>query len=252
MSTEQRVPAPPIVSQQEWHAQRLKLLTDEKELTQHLDRVRAQRRRLPMVKVETNYTFDGPQGKVSLLDLFQGRRQLVIYHFMFDPEWQKGCMGCSGYVDAIGDLSMLKERNTTFAVVSRAPLAKLQAYKATKGWDIDWYSSFGSDFNYDFHVTLDEAVAPIEYNYRRNAGEPDPERHEGRGTRPQRVLPHRRRRIPHLFDLRPRYGESHRLICTARRHALWTPGRFRGLTRRLAAEADVRLTALRFFPSTSG
>jgi predicted dithiol-disulfide oxidoreductase (DUF899 family) len=166
MSTEQRVPAPPIVSQQEWHAQRLKLLTDEKELTQHLDRVRAQRRRLPMVKVETNYTFDGPQGKVSLLDLFQGRRQLVIYHFMFDPEWQKGCMGCSGYVDAIGDLSMLKERNTTFAVVSRAPLAKLQAYKATKGWDIDWYSSFGSDFNYDFHVTLDEAVAPIEYNYR--------------------------------------------------------------------------------------
>ena len=166
MSTEERVPAPSVVSQQEWHAQRLKLLADEKELTQHLDRVRAQRRRLPMVKVEKNYTLAGPQGKVHLLDLFQGRRQLVVYHFMFDPQWQKGCMGCTGYIDAIGDLSMLKERNTTFAVVSRAPLAKLQAYKATKGWDIDWYSSFGSDFNYDFHVTLDEKVTPIEYNYR--------------------------------------------------------------------------------------
>jgi len=166
MSTEQKVPAPPVVSPQEWRAQRLKLLADEKDLTQHLDRVRAERRRLPMVKVAKNYTLAGPQGKVHLLDLFQGRRQLVVYHFMFDPQWQKGCMGCTGYIDAIGDLSMLKERNTTFAVVSRAPLAKLQAYKATKGWDIDWYSSFGSDFNYDFHVTLDEKVTPIEYNYR--------------------------------------------------------------------------------------
>jgi predicted dithiol-disulfide oxidoreductase (DUF899 family) len=166
MSAREAVPAPRIVSEQEWREQRLKLLAEEKELTRHMDRVNAARRRLPMLKIDKQYLFDGPQGKVSLLDLFQGQRQLAIYHFMFDPQWQKGCMGCTGYIDAIGDLSMLKERNTTFAVVSRAPLEKLQAYRAAKGWKIDWYSSFGSDFNYDFHVTLDESVTPIEYNYR--------------------------------------------------------------------------------------
>jgi predicted dithiol-disulfide oxidoreductase (DUF899 family) len=122
-----------------------------------------------MVKVEKEYVFEGPDGKQSLLDLFEDRRQFIVYHFMFDPAWEKGCSGCTGYVDAIGDLSMLADLDTTFALISRAPLAKLQAYKAQKGWDIDWYSSFGSDFNYDFHVTLDEKVKPIEYNYRTQA-----------------------------------------------------------------------------------
>jgi predicted dithiol-disulfide oxidoreductase (DUF899 family) len=112
---------------------------------------------------------DGTEGKRSLKDLFDGRRQLIVYHFMFDPEWEKGCPGCTGYVDALGDLSMLPDRDTTFVLVSRAPLAKLAAYKALKGWSVPWYSSFGSDFNYDFHVTLDENVAPVEYNYRNKA-----------------------------------------------------------------------------------
>jgi predicted dithiol-disulfide oxidoreductase (DUF899 family) len=160
------IPRPPIVSGDQWLAERKKLLADEKELTKHYDRVNAERRRLPMVKIEKDYVFDGPNGKPSLKDLFEGRRQLIVYHFMFDPTWDKGCTGCTGLVDALGDLSLLEKRDTTFVVVSRAPLAKLHAYKALKGWSIAWFSSFGSDFNYDFHVTLDPKVAPAEYNYR--------------------------------------------------------------------------------------
>jgi predicted dithiol-disulfide oxidoreductase (DUF899 family) len=161
---------PPIASRDEWLAERKKLLEHEKDVTKHRDRVNAERRRLPMVKIEKAYAFDGPQGKQSLKDLFDGRRQLIIYHFMFDPKWDKGCSGCTGYyVDALGDLSMLNDRDTTFVLVSRAPLAKLEAYKALKGWSVPWVSSFGSDFNYDFHVTLDENVAPSEYNYRTKA-----------------------------------------------------------------------------------
>jgi predicted dithiol-disulfide oxidoreductase (DUF899 family) len=169
MSTEQQTPMPLVVTPQEWLTKRKALLTEEKELTRQMDRVNADRRRLPMVKIEKSYAFEGVNGKATLLDLFQSRRQLIVYHFMFDPDWSNGCMGCSGYLDALGDLSMLNQRNTTFAVISRAPLQKLQAYRASKGWKVDWFSSFGSDFNYDFHVTLDDKVAPIEYNYRSNA-----------------------------------------------------------------------------------
>ena len=157
---------PETVSREEWLAERKKLLEHEKELTEQGDRVNAERRRLPMVKIEKDYTFDGPKGKQSLKDLFDSRRQLIVYHFMFDPEWEKGCQGCTGYVNALGDLKMLNDRDTTFVLISRAPLAKLEAYKAEKGWSRPWFSSFGSDFNYDFHVTLDEKVAPVEYNYR--------------------------------------------------------------------------------------
>jgi predicted dithiol-disulfide oxidoreductase (DUF899 family) len=167
--TTSTIPHPLIVSRDQWLAERKKLLADEKELTRHHDRVNAERRRLPMVKIEKEYVFDGPNGKQSLKDLFDGRRQLIVYHFMFDPVWDKGCSGCTGYVDALGDLSMLNGLDTTFVVVSRAPLAKLDAYKTQKGWSVPWFSSFGSDFNYDFHVTLDENVAPVEYNYRDKA-----------------------------------------------------------------------------------
>jgi len=165
MSAE-RVSMPPVVPQQEWLSRRKALLEHEKELTRHFDRVNAERRRLPMVRIDKPYVFDGTEGKVNLLDLFKGQRQLIVYHFMFDPAWENGCMGCTGFINAIGNLSLLGQRGTTFAVVSRAPLAKLQAYKAKKGWNVDWYSSFHNDFNYDFHVTLDEKVMPIEYNYR--------------------------------------------------------------------------------------
>ena len=164
-----KVPHPKIVSREEWLAARKKHLLDEKKLTKKRDQLHAKRRRLPMVKIEKEYVFDGPEGKRSLLQLFDNRRQLVVYHFMFDPSSEKGCPGCTSYVDALADLSMLHARDTTFALISRAPLPKLEAYKTQKGWSIPWYSSFGSDFNYDFHVTMDEKVAPIKYNYRSKA-----------------------------------------------------------------------------------
>jgi len=167
--TTSTTPHPQIVSQDQWLAHRKELLGHEKELTKHYDRVNAERRRLPMVKIEKDYAFDGPNGKQSLKDLFDGRRQLIVYHFMFDPEWEKGCPNCSRYVDSLGDLSMLKDLDTTFALISRAPRAKLDRYKAERGWDLPWYSSFGSDFNYDFHVTLDKEITPVEYNYRSKA-----------------------------------------------------------------------------------
>lgn len=163
------VPHPPIVSRDEWTAARKAHLAREKELTKHYDEVNAERRRLPMVRLEKEYEFDGPDGKVKLIDLFEGRRQLIVYHFMFDPEWEKSCSGCTGLVNAIGDLSMLGDRNTSFVLISRAPLAKLEKYKKEQGWDWPWYSSLGSEFNYDFHVTLDNNIVQLEYNYRDRA-----------------------------------------------------------------------------------
>lgn len=159
------IPHPPVASREEWTKQRKDLLAREKAHTREYDSINAQRRRLPMVPVEKTYTLDGPNGPTTLMDVFQGRRQLIIYHFMFEPEWDRGCPGCTGLINEIGDLSLLGERDTTFAIVSRAPLAKLEAYKAAKGWNLTWYSSFDSDFNYDFHVTHDAAKAPMEYNY---------------------------------------------------------------------------------------
>jgi predicted dithiol-disulfide oxidoreductase (DUF899 family) len=169
------LPHPPITSRDEWLAARLKHLAHEKELTKHHDRVAAERRRLPMVRVEKDYQFEGPNGKVALPDLFEGRTQLIVYHFMFDPAWDKGCPGCTGFVDSLGDLSMLAERNTSFVLISRAPLPKLEAYKEQRRWNRPWFSSFGSDFNYDFKVTNDEKVRPVEYNYQ------DKEKHLAKG-----------------------------------------------------------------------
>ncbi|HAH45571.1 MAG TPA: DUF899 domain-containing protein, partial [Planctomycetaceae bacterium] len=169
MSIENAVAHPEIVTQEQWLSERLDLLTTEKKLTQQLDRVNALRRKLPMVKLTKDYQFDGPDGRQSLLDLFEGRRQLIIYHFMFDPAWEKGCSGCTGLINAMGDLSMLNARDTIFAMISRAPLAKLLKMKADQGWERTWVSSFDSDFNYDFHVTLDEKVTPPQYNFRSKA-----------------------------------------------------------------------------------
>src|SRR3984957_2476180 len=168
MSTN-NTPHPPIVSREQWLAERKNLLADEKEQTKKYDRVNAQRRRVPVVKIEKEYVFAGPNGKPALKDLFDGSRQLIVYHFMFDPKWDKGCSGCTSFVDALGDLSLLRKNDTTFVVISRAPLEKLEKYKAEKSWDINWFSSFGSDFNYDFRVTSDPKVAPVEYNYRNKA-----------------------------------------------------------------------------------
>jgi len=165
MSTATKTARPPVASQEQWLAARKKLLLEEKELTKHYDRVHAELRRLPMVKIEKKYEFDTPEGKKSLADLFEGQPQLIVYHFMYGPDDKTGCPGCTSFVQALGDLSMLNERNTNFVLVSRAPLATLLAYKEKMGWTCPWYSSFGSDFNYDYHVTQDESKAPVEYNY---------------------------------------------------------------------------------------
>jgi predicted dithiol-disulfide oxidoreductase (DUF899 family) len=156
---------PRAVSRDEWLAARIELLAKEKELVRHRDAVNAARRMLPMARIDNEYVFDGPAGKVRLPDLFAGRRQLIIYHFMFDPSWDEGCPACSFMIDNVGHLAHLHARDTSFALVSRAPLAKIAPFKKRMGWTFPWYSSFGSAFNYDFHVTLDEAVAPVEYNY---------------------------------------------------------------------------------------
>lgn len=163
------IPHPPIASPSEWLTQRVHLLEREKEVSRQRDQVAAERRRLPMVRVARDYVFDGAEGKRHLGELFENRIQLVVYHFMFDPAWEKGCPRCTGFVDALGDLSMLAERNTSFALLSRAPFEKLAAYRRQRGWNRPWYSSFGNEFNYDFHATLDENVRPIEYNFRSNA-----------------------------------------------------------------------------------
>ena len=143
----------------------------EKELTRQRDALNAERRNLPMVEIDKDYVFEGPEGKASLLDLFEGRRQLIVRHFMFDPSWDDGCPSCSAGADEISDglLEHLHARDTTLVVVARAPLAKIEDYKARRGWTFPWYSSYGSDFNYDFDVTLDESVAPAVYNYRTKA-----------------------------------------------------------------------------------
>ncbi|HEY3780032.1 MAG TPA: DUF899 domain-containing protein [Fimbriimonadaceae bacterium] len=160
-----QIPHPPIASREEWRKVRLQILEHEKELTRQKDKVSAERRRLPMVPIDKDYSFEGPEGKVSLVDLFQGLPQLIVYHFMFDPEWEDGCPGCTSFVNAQGKDTELKERSTRFILISRAPLPKLQKYAAKMGWDMPWYSSFGSDFNYDFNATHDRSHAGSEFLY---------------------------------------------------------------------------------------
>lgn len=167
-STKNNNQLPKIVSREEWLIARKELLTKEKEATRARDALNAERRRLPMVEIEKDYVFDAPDGKVSLLDLFNGCRQLIVGHFMFDPSWDEGCPSCSAGADEISNnlLKQLHSRDTSFVYVSRAPLMKLEKFKEIKGWEFPWYSSYDSDFNYDFHVTLDDSVTPIMYNYR--------------------------------------------------------------------------------------
>ncbi len=143
---------PKIVSQAEWQAARDALLVKEKALTKAHDALAAERRRLPMVEVDKDYVFDGPNGKVTLLDLFEGRKQLLLYHFMFGPNADAGCDGCSMVADHLPHLAHLKARDVSVAFVSRAPLEKLEAYKKRMGWTFPWFSSFGTDFSYDLGV----------------------------------------------------------------------------------------------------
>lgn len=157
--------APKIVSSEEWLAARRALHRREQRDFAARRELNAARRELPMRRIEQDYAFEGPEGEVSLLDLFEGKRQLVTYHFMFDPAWDEGCKHCSFVADNIGELAHLHALDTTIAMVSRAPYAKIAPFKERMGWSVPWVSSFGTRFNYDFHVTLDEAVAPVEYDY---------------------------------------------------------------------------------------
>jgi predicted dithiol-disulfide oxidoreductase (DUF899 family) len=158
-----------VASIQEWLKARKALLVKEKELTRLHDQLAAERRELPWQKIEKAYVFDAPEGKVTLADLFNGRCQLVVYHFMFGPNWQEGCPSCSFVVDHLdGTVAHLNARDVTMAMVSRAPLAKIEPFKRRMGWRFKWVSSHGSDFNRDFHVsfTPDEmAQGEVNYNY---------------------------------------------------------------------------------------
>ncbi|HEY1635360.1 MAG TPA: DUF899 domain-containing protein [Acidimicrobiales bacterium] len=157
---------PSVASRDEWLAARKHLLTREKELTRQRDQLNAERRQLPMVEVDKDYVFEGPKGKASLADLFEGRPQLIVYHLMWRWDLDAGCPSCSFLIDSIGHLSHLHAADTTLAVVARGPWPTLDRFRTRMGWSVPVYSSFDSDFNYDFHVTLDESIAPVEYNYR--------------------------------------------------------------------------------------
>jgi predicted dithiol-disulfide oxidoreductase (DUF899 family) len=157
-----------IVSQNEWLAARKALLAKEKEFSKARDQLSAARRALPWVKVEKSYVFDGPAGKETLADLFGAKSQLLVYHFMLGPGWVQGCPSCSFLADHFdGAVAHLAQRDVTLVVVSRAPLAEIDAYKKRMGWKFKWVSSYGNDFNRDFHVSFskDEVAGEVEYNY---------------------------------------------------------------------------------------
>lgn len=145
---------PRVVSKAEWLAARKELLTQEKELTRASDALSAKRRELPWVKIEKPYSFDTPGGKKTLADLFEGRSQLIVYHFMFGPEWEEGCPGCSMTADTFNGNAHLLGRDVALTAVSRAPLSRMEAFKKRMGWQFKWASSSGSDFNFDFGVSF--------------------------------------------------------------------------------------------------
>ncbi|MFB6790964.1 DUF899 domain-containing protein [Streptomyces olivaceus] len=146
---------PEIVTRADWRAAREALLAEEKAATRARDALNAERRGLPMVEIGKEYVFEGGDGRATLLDLFENRDQLVVHHFMFAPEWEAGCRSCSAFLDQIGHLAHLRARGTSFAAVSRAPYPRILPFKARMGWTVPWYSSYVSDFNADFEVTLE-------------------------------------------------------------------------------------------------
>lgn len=163
------LPGHKVVSREEWIKARKAHLAKEKEFTRLRDQLSAERRELPWVKIEKHYVFDTPNGKETLADLFERRSQLIVYHFMFGPEWEEGCKSCSFLADHIdGGLIHLAHRDVTVVVVSRAPLPKIAAFKQRMGWRFKWVSSYGSDFNSDYHVSFtkdDVAKGMTYYNY---------------------------------------------------------------------------------------
>ncbi|HEY8978787.1 MAG TPA: DUF899 family protein [Streptomyces sp.] len=148
---------PEIVSREQWRAAREDLLAKEEALARAREALAAERRRMPMVEIRAEYVFEGGDGKATLPDLFDGRGQLVVQHFMFAPEWDTGCRGCAASLDRIGHLAHLRARDTSFAVVSRAPYTRILPFKARLGWTVPWYSSYDSDFDADFEMSVPRA-----------------------------------------------------------------------------------------------
>ncbi|POX53327.1 DUF899 domain-containing protein [Streptomyces sp. Ru71] len=147
---------PEVVTREQWRAAREELLVKEKAVIRAREALSAERRRLPMVEVDKEYVFEGGDGKATLLDLFDGREQLVVHHFMFAPEWEGGCRNCSAFLDQVGHLAHLHARGTSFVAVSRAPFTRILPFKARMGWTLPWYSSYETDFNQDFEVTVEQ------------------------------------------------------------------------------------------------
>ena len=158
-----------VVSHEDWRKARLELLAAEKDLTRQRDALTRRRMALPWERVAKAYRFEGPDGALSLADLFDGRSQLIVYHFMLGPDWEEGCKSCSFWADNFDGIAIhLQHRDVTFTAVSRAPLAKIEAYRKRMGWSFPWVSSYGSDFNYDFHVSFTAeqlAAGKVEHNY---------------------------------------------------------------------------------------
>src|SRR5213594_3239073 len=219
---------PGVVSRAEWLAARLELLKAEKELTRRSDELARRRQELPWVRIDKEYRFETDEGSASLADLFRGRSQLLVYHFMFGPDYTAGCPSCSAIADGFnGSVVHLANHDVTLAAVSRAPIAKLRAFKRRMGWSFPWASSFGSDFNYDFQAAYTEEQqrsGVADYNFRPQGFGPSLEAgKEGpvaemaamvgadtatytRGTGHERVRARGRRRLPHLFRLCARTG----------------------------------------------
>ncbi len=215
-------------TREKWLAARLALLEAEKELTRRSDELARRRQELPWVKVDKAYRFETDEGSATLADLFKGRSQLLVYHFMFGPDYKAGCVSCSALADGFnGVVVHLENHDVTFSAVSRAPLAKLQAYKQRMGWKFPWASSVGSDFNFDFNVSFTEEQqrkGAVDYNYERGGhamerhGVPEPvaqlaamsgtdaPTYYARPAGPEHVRARRRHRLPHLFRLCARAG----------------------------------------------
>jgi predicted dithiol-disulfide oxidoreductase (DUF899 family) len=196
------------VSRDEWLAARKNLLAKEKRLTREHDALAAERRQLPWVKVEKNYIFDGPNGKITLADLFDGKSQLIIYHFMFGPDWQEACPSCSFNMDHTdGALVHLAQRDVSFAAISRAAYPKIAAFKKRMGWRFNWVSSNANEFNRDYHVVFTKeelAAGKVDHNFNLEAFP------VYRRARNQRVFQGPERRdLPYLFRLRTRHRDDY-------------------------------------------
>jgi predicted dithiol-disulfide oxidoreductase (DUF899 family) len=167
--TQSQIEHPRVVSQAEWLEARKDLLAKEKDFSRRRDALSAERRELPWVRVEKEYVFASPGGKQTLADLFDGRSQLIVYHFMFGPDWEQGCPSCSLLADHFDGAAVhLAQRDVTLVVVSRAPLPQIEAFKKRMGWRFKWVSSYGSDFNHDYHVSFTKeemANGKVSYNY---------------------------------------------------------------------------------------